>query len=61
MSAHYNYILGTLYDNSLGLSYPLALCVDEDDVIVDRVFDDTFDKASFIASSGMGDGNVLVV
>jgi hypothetical protein len=61
MSAHYNYILGTLYDNNLGLSYPLALCVDEDDVIVDRVFDDTFDKASFIASSGMGDGNALVV
>ncbi len=61
MSANYNYVLGTLYENNSNLSYPIALCVDEDGAYVDRVFDDIFDKASFITSTGMGDGNVFVV
>ena len=60
MSARYNYVLGTLYENDSDLSYPIALCINEDGDYVDKVFDDTFIKASFVSSLGMGDGNLFV-
>lgn len=59
MSSHYNYVLGTLYENNSDLSYPVALCVDEDGNYVDKVFDD-MSRSSFITSMGMGNGNVFV-
>ena len=61
MSAQYNYVLGTMYEDISDLSYPIALCIDENGNYVDKVFDGTFVKASFVSSLGMGDGNVFVV
>ena len=60
ISANYNYVLGTLYENSSNLSYPIALCIDENGNYVDKTFYGTFYKSSFITSLGLGDGNVFV-
>lgn len=61
MSAHYNYVLGTLYENDSNKSNPIALCVDDDGLYADKVFDEKFYKSSFITSLGLGNGNVFVV
>ncbi len=60
MSANYNFVLGTLYDNDSDLSTPIALCFDENGNYVDRMFCSTFPNSSFITSLGFGDGNVFV-
>lgn len=60
MSANYNFVLGTLYDNDSNLSTPIALCFDENGNCIDKVFYSTFSNSSFITSLGLGDGNVFV-
>ena len=60
MSANYNFVLGTLYDNDSNLSTPIALCFDENGNYIDKMFCSTFPNSSFITSLGLGDGNVFV-
>ena len=40
----------TMYEDISDLSYPIALCIDENGNYVDKVFDGTFVKASFVSS-----------
>lgn len=61
VSAEYNYSVGYRNDKGLGITNPMAICVDKDGNYKDKLYDDIASKGFFCFALGLGDGNAFVV